>query len=57
VNAFQHTLWWVAAVMVVIFLLMFALPKRPAQHVEGASEADVEVAAEAGAAKESELVG
>ncbi|MFE5890456.1 MFS transporter [Streptomyces sp. NPDC056462] len=33
---FQHALGWVAAVMVVIFLLMFALPKRPAQHVEGA---------------------
>ncbi|MDN0193829.1 MFS transporter [Streptomyces sp. S.PNR 29] len=38
VDAFQHALGWVAAVMGVIFLLMFALPKRPAQHVEGASE-------------------
>lgn len=37
VDAFQHALGWVAAVMVVIFLLMFALPRRPAQHVEGAS--------------------
>ncbi|MEU6089090.1 MFS transporter [Streptomyces sp. NPDC047085] len=36
VHAFQHALWWVAALMGVIFLLMFALPKRPAQHVEGA---------------------
>lgn len=36
VDAFQHALGWVAAVMGVIFLLMFALPKRPAQHVEGA---------------------
>lgn len=35
VNAFQHALGWVAAVMGVIFLLMYALPKRPAQHVEG----------------------
>ena len=35
VHAFQHALGWVAAVMLVIFLLMFALPKRPAQHVEG----------------------
>ncbi|MFD4565360.1 MFS transporter [Streptomyces sp. NPDC058467] len=35
VNAFQYALGWVAAVLVVIFLLMFALPKRPAQHVEG----------------------
>ncbi|MFD7879117.1 MFS transporter [Streptomyces sp. NPDC059766] len=40
VNAFQHALVWVAAVMAVIFLLMFALPKRPAQHVEGAPEPD-----------------
>lgn len=35
VNAFQHALGWVAGVLGVIFLLMFALPKRPAQHVEG----------------------
>lgn len=38
VDGFQHALGWVAAVMAVIFLLMFALPKRPAQHVEGAGE-------------------
>lgn len=37
-DGFQHALGWVAAVMAVIFLLMFALPKRPAQHVEGAAE-------------------
>ncbi|MFE7959260.1 MFS transporter [Streptomyces sp. NPDC057413] len=36
VHAFQHALGWVAGVMAVIFLLMFALPRRPAQHVEGA---------------------
>ncbi|MFG2324633.1 MFS transporter [Streptomyces sp. NPDC048568] len=35
-DAFQNALGWVAGVMGVIFLLMFALPKRPAQHVEGA---------------------
>ncbi|MGI5376119.1 MFS transporter [Streptomyces sp. CA-251387] len=35
-DAFQNALGWVAAVMAVIFLLMFALPGRPAQHVEGA---------------------
>jgi hypothetical protein len=35
VHAFQHALGWVAAVMAVIFLLMFALPKRAEQHVEG----------------------
>lgn len=38
VRAFQHALGWVAAVMLVIFLLMFALPERPAQHVEGGAE-------------------
>ncbi|WP_122617528.1 MFS transporter [Streptomyces sp. Tu 4128] len=35
-DAFQNALGWVAGVMAVIFLLMFALPKRPAQQVEGA---------------------
>ncbi|MFE4965633.1 MFS transporter [Streptomyces sp. NPDC056660] len=35
VDAFQHALLWVAAVMAVMFLLMSALPKHPAQHVEG----------------------
>ena len=40
VHAFQHALGWVAAVMLVIFLLMFALPKRPAQHVEGAERSE-----------------
>lgn len=42
VDAFQYALGWVALVMGAIFLLMFALPKRPAQHVEGA-EAEVRV--------------
>jgi MFS family permease len=37
-NAFEHALGWVAAVLTVIFLLMFALPKQPAQHVEGAQD-------------------
>ncbi|MFC8987831.1 MFS transporter [Streptomyces sp. NPDC014603] len=35
-DGFQHALGWVAAVMGLIFLLMFALPGRPAQHVDGA---------------------
>ncbi len=35
-DGFQNALGWVAGVMGVIFLLMFALPRRPAQHVEGA---------------------
>jgi EmrB/QacA subfamily drug resistance transporter len=39
VNAFQHALGWVAGVLAVIFLLMTALPKHPAQHAEGAEPA------------------
>ncbi|MCI3153741.1 DHA2 family efflux MFS transporter permease subunit [Streptomyces sp. GB4-14] len=39
VDGFTHALGWVAAVLGAIFLLMFALPKRPAQHVEGAAGA------------------
>ena len=50
VNGFQHALWWVAGILGVIFLLMSALPKRPAQHVEGAT-ADAPVVE-----KEPELV-
>ncbi|MFI2603812.1 MFS transporter [Streptomyces sp. NPDC018693] len=38
-NAFEHALVWVAVVMGAIFLLMFALPKRPAQHLEGGADA------------------
>ncbi|MFJ8234005.1 MFS transporter [Streptomyces sp. NPDC094448] len=34
-DAFQGSLWWIVAVLAVIFLLMFALPARPAQHLEG----------------------
>ncbi|MGV9559872.1 MFS transporter [Streptomyces sp. NPDC003522] len=49
--AFRYALGWVAAVMGVIFLLMFALPKRPAQHVEGAGETELPVTG-----KEPELV-
>ncbi|GAA2654346.1 MFS transporter [Streptomyces vastus] len=52
VDAFQNALMWVAAVMTAIFLLMFALPKRPAQHVEGGEPTPV-VALD----KEPELVG
>ena len=36
VDGFQHSLWYVAGVLAVIFLVMFALPARPQQHVEGA---------------------
>ena len=34
VNGFQHALYWVAGVLTAIFLLMFALPRRPAQRPE-----------------------
>ncbi|MEU1460158.1 MFS transporter [Streptomyces sp. NPDC005727] len=50
VNGFEHALWWVAGILGAIFLLMSALPKRPAQHVEGAT-ADAPAAE-----KEPELV-
>lgn len=53
-DGFQHALWWVAAVMGVIFLLMSALPKRPAQHVEGAADGP---APETETEKEPALVG
>ncbi|MEV5234611.1 MFS transporter [Streptomyces pseudogriseolus] len=53
VDGFTHALGWVAAVLGVIFLLMFALPKRPAQHVEGA---DLEEKAPVAGEKEPELV-
>ncbi|MFJ9706260.1 MFS transporter [Streptomyces sp. NPDC101234] len=39
-HAFRHALLWVAAVMAVMFLLMWALPKRPAQHLEGGDGTD-----------------
>ncbi|TQL21995.1 MFS transporter [Streptomyces sp. SLBN-134] len=49
-EGFRHALGWVAAVLGVIFLLMFALPRRPAQHVEGTGDAPTAVE------KERELV-
>ncbi|WP_256356145.1 MFS transporter [Streptomyces sp. PKU-EA00015] len=39
-EAFQHSLWWVAAVLGAIFLVMFALPARPKQHLEAGAEDD-----------------
>ncbi len=38
VEAFQHALKYVAAILGAIFLVMFALPKRPAQHLEGGAD-------------------
>ncbi|MFD3654903.1 MFS transporter [Streptomyces sp. NPDC058620] len=37
-EAFQQSLWWVAGVLAVIFLVMFALPARPKAHVEGSAD-------------------
>ncbi|MFE3094161.1 MFS transporter [Streptomyces sp. NPDC059248] len=39
-DAFQYSLWWIVGVLAVIFLLMFALPARPAQHLEGGGTSD-----------------
>ncbi|MFI2642844.1 MFS transporter [Streptomyces sp. NPDC018610] len=56
VNAFRHALVWVAAVLGVIFVLMSALPKRPAQHLEsGDGESSPEEPA-AAAGRERELI-
>ncbi|MFJ6569798.1 MFS transporter [Streptomyces sp. NPDC091292] len=40
VNGFQHALWWVAGVLVAIFLVMFLLP-RTASGARGAEAAEV----------------
>ncbi|MFF9202828.1 MFS transporter [Streptomyces sp. NPDC014986] len=50
-DGFRHALGWVAAVLGVIFLLMFALPKHPARHVEGTGAEDAPAVT-----KEPELV-
>jgi len=42
VHAFQHALGWVAGLMGVIFVVMFALPKQPVVEAERAAEAGVE---------------
>ncbi|MFF4502678.1 MFS transporter [Streptomyces sp. NPDC001401] len=57
VNAFQHALGWVAGVMGVIFLLMFALPVRSGARAaeEGAGDGYPERVQEASAGEE-ELV-
>ncbi|MCF3124100.1 MFS transporter [Streptomyces arenae] len=41
VDGFRNSLWWVAGVLAVIFLIMFALPKKPRQHVEGGGDQPV----------------
>ncbi|MGI5482282.1 MFS transporter [Streptomyces lavendofoliae] len=45
-DAFRGSLWWVVAVLVVIFAVMFALPGRPKQHIEGAAVAEAVAAGE-----------
>ena len=42
VHAFQHALGWVAGLMGVIFVVMFALPKQPVVGAEQAAEQGVE---------------
>lgn len=41
-HAFQNSLGWVAAVLTAIFLLMFALPKRPTRQPDSESETERE---------------
>jgi EmrB/QacA subfamily drug resistance transporter len=40
-DGFQHAMWWVVAVLAVIFVVMFALPARPRGHLEVADVPDV----------------
>ncbi|MCB8908312.1 MULTISPECIES: MFS transporter [unclassified Streptomyces] len=39
-DAFQNAMGWVAVVLAVIFLVMFALPANPKQHLEGGDDGD-----------------
>ncbi|MFF1509258.1 MFS transporter [Streptomyces sp. NPDC058326] len=45
-DAFQNSLGWAAGVLAVIFLVMFALPAKPKQHLEGGDDATDAVVAE-----------
>ncbi|MGW6742567.1 MFS transporter [Streptomyces sp. NPDC055025] len=45
-DGFQHALWWVVAVLALIFAVMFALPARPGQHSEEETEMDEAVVAD-----------
>ncbi|CAM5263030.1 MFS transporter [Streptomyces tanashiensis] len=40
-DAFQNSLGWAAGVLAVIFLVMFALPAKPKQHLEGGGDDEV----------------
>jgi EmrB/QacA subfamily drug resistance transporter len=37
-DAFGRAMWWVAGLLVLAFLLMFALPRRPRVHTDGPAE-------------------
>ena len=39
-DAFQNSLGWAAGVLAAIFLVMFALPAKPKQHLEGGADED-----------------
>ncbi|MFF9852762.1 MFS transporter [Streptomyces litmocidini] len=39
-NAFQNSLGWAAGVLAAIFLVMFALPAKPKQHLEGGDDVE-----------------
>ncbi|CAM5241454.1 MFS transporter [Streptomyces narbonensis] len=39
-DAFQNSLGWAAGVLGAIFLVMFALPAKPKQHLEGGADED-----------------
>ncbi|WP_024760577.1 MFS transporter [Streptomyces exfoliatus] len=39
-DAFQNSLGWAAGVLAAIFLVMFALPAKPKQHLEGGGDED-----------------
>ncbi|MFC8505726.1 MFS transporter [Streptomyces sp. NPDC057411] len=59
-DAFRNSLGWAAVVLGVIFLVMFALPAKPKQHLEGgADDAEAPVPSDGAAAaveKETALV-
>ncbi|MEU6660631.1 MFS transporter [Streptomyces sp. NPDC046821] len=57
VDAFRNSLWWVVCVLGSIFVLMFALPRKPAQHIEGGGDQDAAPSEAAGPVeKATELV-
>ncbi|MET8504559.1 MFS transporter [Streptomyces sp. NPDC004787] len=55
-EAFQNSLGWAAVVLAGIFLVMFALPAKPRQHLEGGDAGDAGATPDAPPAKEPELV-